>query len=266
MYYIRTTIEFLSRISVAIRKSGTKFPHRKADKLLPQREHKLKEFRDYLRYTILIGPWKMQLLNFIRYRHTVTKEQRWRMVEIVVHASLCDSGRLSAVQQRLIQANLVRRNRIDVYQHRLKGRAGMFEASVSPRSVNLREEPQAAKGEKSPAPSRGGRTRPRVREIPRAPPTAELSAVSSGSATKLAPSFVLPPRPREGDSKSVSTKVSHGVFKQDYPRCPAPKGNDFFCPYCAQPLDSSYSDPKNSRKWRYVIISPLLSLVSNRLI
>ncbi|KAK7946099.1 uncharacterized protein PG986_010420, partial [Apiospora aurea] len=43
-YYIKTTVQYLSKISASIRKSGTKFRHQRADRLLEQRAPKLEEF------------------------------------------------------------------------------------------------------------------------------------------------------------------------------------------------------------------------------
>jgi len=92
---------------------------------------------------------------------------------------------------------------------------------------------------------------PQTQETPQRPATIDRSVQSSQPATGIAASFVMPQRPQEQETRSVGTKVSQGVVKQDYPKCPGAECEDFSCPCCAQPLDSSYSSRKKDRSWRY---------------
>lgn len=260
MYYIRTTLEFLSRISAAIRKSGTKFRHQRVDKLMKQRAAELEEFRKYLLHLVLVGPTKIHLLNWIRYRQTVTGKQIWKEMWITLRAYFKDAERLSPVQDRLIQANLVRRNRFDayfdIYRRKMDGQKETRVTNTNEPAAHATTETTIPPQDNQPAPtpsqSQSSESAPQTQEAPRQPATVDRSVLSSQPATGIAASFVMPQRPREQETRSVGTKVSQGVLKQDYPKCPVAEGKTFWCPCCAQLLDSSYSDPKKNRRWRYV--------------
>ncbi|KAL2680521.1 hypothetical protein Neosp_008123 [[Neocosmospora] mangrovei] len=258
-YYIETTIRFLSRISMAIRKSGTKFRHQRVDKLLATRESELKEFKDYMRHFLLMSPTKVHTLHEILHRHFLTGDPRWKTVWITFKAYFTDIQRLTPVQNRLIQANLVRRNRYDQYlgqyHRKMPVQDGLRLAHVQAKAVTISplNEPPI------PTPSQSHisqTTQKRGENTPIQPLVNEASHRSSQSATKLG-SFDMPQRPRAQKARSVSTKLSQGVLKQDYPKCPGAEGESFWCPYCAQLLDSSYSDPKKNKRWRGHVVEDL---------
>lgn len=251
-YYIETTIRFLSQISMAIRKSGTKFRHQRVDKLLAAREPELKEFRDYMRYFLLMSPTKVHTLHGILHQHSLTSDPTWKLLWITLKAYFTDIRRLTPVQSRLIQANLVRRNRFDLYLARYHRKTRVQKGPQLPRvqaataTIMTPKEPPAPE----PSQSRVSQTSSKRHEtIPIQPLGTEGSQRSSQSATKIG-SFVMPQRPQEHKARSASTKLSQGVLKQDYPKCPGAEGESFWCPYCAQLLDPSYSDSKKNKRWR----------------
>ncbi|KAI8715897.1 NB-ARC domain-containing protein [Fusarium sp. LHS14.1] len=258
-YYIETTIRFLSQISMAIRKSGTKFRHQRVDKLLTARELELKEFRDYIRHFLLMSPTKVHTLHGILHQYSVTGDPTWKILWITLKAYFTDIRRLTPVQSRLIQANLVRRNRFDLYLARYHRKMRVQKGQQLPRTqattvATMRpQEPQA------PAPSQSRVLQPSSKQddtIPFQPSRTEGSQRSSQSATKIG-SFVMPQRTQQQKARSVSTKLSQGVLKQDYPKCPGAEGESFWCPYCAQLLDSSYSDSKKNKRWRGHVVEDL---------
>jgi hypothetical protein len=259
MYSIRTTLEYLSRISAAILESGTKFGHQRVDKLMKQRAAELEEFRTYLLHLVLFGPAKIHLLNWVRYRQTAIGELTRKKMWIILRAYFKDSRRLSPVQDRLIQANLIRRNRFDIYsgiyRQKSEGQETRVTNTNEPAAHATMEAtmpPQDNQPAPAPSQSQSFESTPQTQETPRQPATVGRSVQSSQPITEIAESFVVPRRPRKRETRSVCTKVSQGVLGQDYPKCPGDEGENFWCPYCAQQLDSSYSNRKNYRRWRYV--------------
>ncbi|KAK7916875.1 guanyl-nucleotide exchange factor [Apiospora marii] len=257
-YYIRTNIQYLSKISASIRKSGTKFRHQRADRLLEHRAPKLEEFRRYMFWIILVGPSKMQLLNSLLQRHTLTGDITWKKAWITLKAYFTDEQRLSPVQKRLIHANLVRRNRFDIYFRTCRQKTGSNEDTSVPGTVPdptkhtaVTPKPNATNSE-DPIPDQARRHDPGVQMQPtpsQAAKSVDRTMLSSQPATDIG-SIVMPRRPTTQGARTVSTKFSRGALKQDYPKCPCPEGKSFWCPFCAQPLDASYSNRKKDKRWR----------------
>ncbi|KAF5013176.1 hypothetical protein FDECE_806 [Fusarium decemcellulare] len=252
-YYIRTTVQFLIRISSAIRKSGTKFRHERADNRLRERQPELAEFRRYLLNLVLLDSTKNRLLNHLLGLQNMTKEPIWTKTRILIKAYLTDVQRLSPIRDRLIRANITRRNRFDVYieeYHRRLQNNGHLPEPEKLRSVHesppfQQDDQLESAASQAPEPNISQGMQPK---LPREPTKLPATVPSTQSATKIG-SFIMPRRPREQETPSVSTKVSQGAIKQDYPKCPAAGGESFWCPYCAQLLDSSHSN-SNNRRWR----------------
>ncbi|RSL79565.1 hypothetical protein CEP51_007265 [Fusarium floridanum] len=258
IYYIETTIRFLSEISMAIRKSGTKFRHQRVDSLLAARESELEGFGDYLRLLVLMSPRKVYSLHGVSLQHSLTGSPAWKNLWIIMKAYFTDTQRLTPVQTRLIQANLVRRNRFELYLARYRRRTRVQERLQLPQIQGAKVTVHPAKRDPSaptPTPSQSHVSQTLSKTNEKAP-IQPLSQQSSQSATNIG-SFVMPQHPHEQKARSVSTKLSEGVFKQDYPKCPGAEGQSFWCPYCAQLLDASYSDPKKSKRWRGHVVEDL---------
>ncbi|KAL7912200.1 hypothetical protein GGI35DRAFT_492155 [Trichoderma velutinum] len=255
IYYIKTTLQFLSKITAEILRSGTKFRHQRIDKRLKERAHELEEFRSYLTHLILMGPLTAHLLDVVLDHHTRTEELTWKKVWIILRAYFMDANRLSLVQERLIWANLTRRNRFDIYFSKYCRKIRAEESSKEYPTIQqtaiskpiLENRPtniQAQDHNASKASIEYNVAPPEQRVID------SRSEVSSKQTATEIGSFVLPPGPRTKGTRSISTKFSQGVLKQDYPKCPTTEDKKFWCPYCAQVLDSSYADQKKNKKWR----------------
>lgn len=249
-YYIKSSVDSLAKISAAIRKSGTKFRHERADKLQAGRALELAEFRIFLINVVLVRPTQMHLLNRTLYRDNPTRKPTHKKM----WDFLTNERKLSPVQERLIEANLIRRNRFDIY------------LDESRRKTEGRKDPQDSPpaAPAAIAAGRDGQPRPTLIQIyspehlperearPRQPSVADSCIQSSRRATDLASSFVVPKDTRERETNSIATKVSQQALKQNYPKCPAAEGTHFWCPFCAQLLDDTYSDPKKDGRWRFV--------------
>ena len=93
MFNIKTILGQLARISTALRQSGTKYRYRKADASL--KEEDFEDFKEHLTVMILgIQPNAEEPANAVIMRLSISEPE------------------LTAVQKRLIYANIVRRNRI----------------------------------------------------------------------------------------------------------------------------------------------------------
>ena len=94
--YVKTILNQLTRISIAIRKSGAKYRFERADEALNEAD--FDDFRKHLTTLILM-------------RFEDLENRNLSAVEKVHRAS--DFKRLSQVQRRLVHANILRRNRIE---------------------------------------------------------------------------------------------------------------------------------------------------------
>lgn len=181
---------------------------------------------------------------------------------MTLRAYFRDEGRLMPVQDRLIQANITRRNRLDIYlgmyRRKLTAQKGISmvvdrvaHAAVETTSVLQHTQPVLSQTK-----SQSSERTLHLQDVSLQSSTIHKSALSSQTATGIG-SFVMPQQIPRQEARSVSTRTSQGVLKQNYPKCPIEEGESFWCPYCAQPLDSSYSNPKKNRKWRYVELNRL---------
>ncbi|KAK1831859.1 hypothetical protein QBC39DRAFT_350328 [Podospora conica] len=249
-YYIKSSVDSLGKISAAIRKAGTKFRHERVDKLRAGREADLAEFRAFLRSLILVGPIQMHLYNRMPRDTTTQKRTSGKVWKF-----LTSERRLSPVQERLIKANLTRRNRFDIYYDeycRKMAKAGSQTVQQDrAAAATAATEEATGKGSKPrPAPSQ-------LHSVDHLPEKktqeqyVDSHVQSSRKATDLAPSFIPPKISRRLDSeaKSVVTRGTQIALKQNYPKCPAGEGSSFWCPFCAQLLDATYSGKKDGR-WR----------------
>ncbi|KAK8103236.1 hypothetical protein PG984_016382 [Apiospora sp. TS-2023a] len=263
VYYIRTTLQYLSKISASIRKSGTRFRHQRADRRLEQRAPKLEGFRRYMLWIILVGPSKMHLLNSLLQRQTLTGDITWTKAWITLKAYFSDEQRLSPVQRRLIHANLVRRNRFDFYFRAYCEKTGGDEDKGVPGTTHdptkhtvVTPTPNASNIPDH-VPDQAHRHNPALHAQPTPSPAAksvDRTILPSQPATDIG-TLIMPRRPTTQGARTVSTKFSRGALKQDYPTCPGSEGKSFWCPFCVQPLDASYSDRKKDKRWRYLIVS-----------
>jgi hypothetical protein len=227
MFNIKTILEQLARISTAIRQSGAKYRYQKADASL--KEELFEDFKKHLTLVILMGSIKAN-----------TEEP---VDAFAIQARITDP-RLTTVQERLIRANIVRRNRI---------------TSMKPVETPAVQQPQQHLPRIIEAPDATAEPTSRLpQQLTKAvsdkpvisPQVPSIKAPSlTQTATEMGSQFnweqVAEPKK---SSASVATRVTRSGAAQDYPSCPKPVSGDFLqCPYCADMLPESYS--KNPSRW-----------------
>jgi len=232
MFNVKTILGQLTRISTAIRRSGAKYRYQKADATL--KEELFEDFKTHLTVVILMG--------------SIEANTEEPADTTATRVRITDSKRLTAVQHRLIRANIVRRNRI----------------IFATRSMKLVEKPVAQQPQQLP---------PTITELPDATDKPKLQLLQI-SAKAIVDSPVIPPQTpsiiapsitqtatemgsqfnwqkvaeSKNSSPSVVTRVTRTGAAQDYPSCPKPLYDDVLqCPYCADLLPDSYS--KNASRW-----------------
>lgn len=229
MFNVKTIFSQLARISIAIRRSGANYRYQKADSSL--KEDDFEEFKAHLTMVILMGSIG-----------THTEEP---VDSFAITAQMTDSDLLTDIQQRLIRANIVRRNRILFATRDMKA----AEKLEPQKPIELIRELDAII---EPAPQL---LQMAVKDnfeihvtVSQAPSVIAPSTIRT--ATEIGSQFkweqVTEPRK---STASVMTKVTRTGAAQDYPNCPKPISNDILqCPYCADILEASYS--KNISRWK----------------
>lgn len=133
---VELTLDQLARLSVLIRKSGFRFRHQKADRMLDFQDltDDLKVLRGDLNEIVLLhqgGP-EMKLIDTLRRR--LLQGMISSSVLIVIRAWFLAPARLTPIQERLIRANLRRRNRF-IYAYN-KAKDGPNQKSFQFPSIN----------------------------------------------------------------------------------------------------------------------------------
>ncbi|KAF5535802.1 Hsp70 chaperone protein [Fusarium mexicanum] len=294
-FYIETNIEILLRIHAAIKKSGLKFRYQRADDDLARAEARFQReksrlgehnalygsdpsigeherFRRFLTRLVLQNGYKEGLIcriesNIQRFiinygpktdDHSYLNRQRKLLV--VFKAFLYDPSRLTPIQSRLINANIVRRNRLihagnaKMAQPRHKGN----EPQLPRRLAIAKEVTQESQIEERGLDQRGQAPAATLSYTPPIPTPISRKSFVSQTATGLASNFsnttALVPMKR---TKSAATKMSARVATIDYPKCPASKG-PFPCPYCPLILSHAYTE---RTKWRAHVAQDLCAYV-----
>lgn len=193
--------------------------------------------------------------------HGQTKESHAVLLQtkimIVLRAYFYDPARLTTVQRRLIDANIVRRNRmthagkaskapshvrdenstiISVTKSPTPQRTSLMASNITPSSSNLLPSPASRPVTQS---KQGSQV---TKSFVAQPATALESNFSITGALK--PSI-------RSTARSAGTKMSARVGHLDYPSCPAKEDSDgpFPCEYCPMILPQEY---KKKERWRFV--------------
>jgi hypothetical protein len=236
--YIKTILSQLVRITIAIRKSGNRYRFEEVDAKCD--DGRFESFRLHLATIILKGSEDDAARN---------KAQQLSAEEKFKQAS--DPSRLTLVQERLVRANILRRNRIEY----------MMKSSGQRPRPNLPPEPTLTKDVPVTTPpvvmfnteskdykgSHGMRTR----NIPVAAVTAPSDS-STVAITATEPGSKLEIRPiMQKRTFSTATKMTRIGASQTYPRCPkrAP-GEPLTCPYCNEQLPLDISGTREENSWR----------------
>ncbi|KAK8085714.1 hypothetical protein PG997_006985 [Apiospora hydei] len=284
-FYMDTFLDLLLGIQRAIKRSGLKFRNKRADDALVETEEKFyhmkrllgenralnhpeigshERLKRFLTTIVLSRGYHTTLLYRLQQdtaeyasRHgqqsPVVLEQT--KVMIVLRAYFRDEARLTTVQRRLIDANVMRRNRF-IYAGRTTKRErtppGGHE-DVSPARHKRKSKTETwISGASQPA-NIGQEV---SSQNPPPPPiitgddkncTKEIETVRS--ATQLGSSFTIGGVIGTGSksARSAVTKMSARVDYLDYPPCPAKDGS-FKCPLCPEILSKEYTKKQRWRK------------------
>ncbi|RKL38811.1 hypothetical protein BFJ72_g6941 [Fusarium proliferatum] len=255
-FYIETNLKLLAKISIAIRRSGQRLRYLKADAYL--RDHpddeEYRQLRNHLSFLILVGSYEQKL--FTELRRLAINQEIPRAVEIVIRSWVIDPSRATSTQQRLIEANITRRNRI-AYARRFIGKNFIPKRPQEDNATTIAPSklPEALPGPAREASMFGTSAKgpfpiPSPVQLQPDPldPAKPLIAKTL-TATELGSQFILPiiipSEPKRG-AMSIVTKITQTGTNQDYPACPAKKGS-FQCPYCVQVLPEDYA---TKSRWR----------------
>ncbi|TRX88536.1 hypothetical protein FHL15_010575 [Xylaria flabelliformis] len=292
--YIQTNLEILIRIHTAIKRSGLKFRNQSADDALERAEEGFQldkadlgehlalqgrngeheRFRRYLTRIILWNGYTQNLVQRISSRADTmtqtfsTQGKRYsefllqRKLLIVIRAYLYDPARLTTVQRRLINANVIRRNRL-VYAGKATKQSFRVErahqaqptAQDSVQQTFLADQVQSVPvRSQSPLQSITPVTPVRSRQGESEAGRSFVAQPATALESRFSITGVLTP-PRA--TKSSATKMSARVGHLDYPKCPAKYGQ-FPCPYCPIILTEDYT---KKEKWRGHVAQDLCAYI-----
>ncbi|KAF5674771.1 Hsp70 chaperone protein [Fusarium circinatum] len=294
-FYIETNIEILLRIHAAIKKSGPKFMNQRADDDLARAEEKFQHeksrlgeheavygsdpsigeherFRRFLTRLVLQNGYKEGLLRSIEgniQRFSIdhgpeTNDHpylsRQRKLLVVFKACLYDPSRLTPIQRRLINANIVRRNRLIHAGNAEKARSRIEqeEPQLPQRLSIAKEVTQESQIEERRLDQRGRIPPAAPSYSPPIPTPISRKSFVSQTVPRLGSNFsnttdLMPMKKTE----SAAAKMSARVATIDYPECPASKG-PFPCPYCPLTLSHAYTE---RTKWRAHVAQDLCAYV-----
>lgn len=242
-FSIKTIVGQLTRISTAIRRSGAKYRHQRAD--ISLREQEYDEFKRHLAIIILMST--MEGDPSVENDPTRSTYPRGSVDWDVIRSRVSDQKRLTTVQKRLIRANIVRRNRIIFATRSIK----QIKNRILPQEDQLViDRPQSIDFESITHVTREPRqlSTDESRPLPTLPSSTRTPSIVQ-SSTEIGSQFNLEALPPKKATPSVMTRVTRTGDRQDYPPCPVPLSNEFLqCQFCADLLPIEYA--KNKSRWK----------------
>lgn len=171
---------------------------------------------------------------------------------IVFRAYFNDPARLTTVQCRLVNANVIRRNRLLYAGNAAKVSSQAAEEHLQP--VRVKDVSQKPSKLDQPHLTSSG---PLHAQLPSIPPANLMQGETNAGksyvkqpATALVSKFSITGALAPGrTTKSTATKMSARLEYLDYPKCPN-KHRGFPCPYCPTMLTEKFTEKS---KWRYVL-------------
>lgn len=161
---------------------------------------------------------------------------------------------LSHIQQRLIHANVIRRNRIEFTMKSKPSVRALPLERLADKSPDVPTSPTAATKEVANAVTKSSKTDLKNGSNGQKTPIVQAAAMAqtaTQTATEVASSFNLDTAMAKRRASSILTRATHIGKNQNYPRCPVyDKGMIIKCPYCAEPLPKECA--VDSSMWRYV--------------
>ena len=217
---VDSILDQLTRISVAIKKSGNRFRHERADSYLNLREHR--DFVKHLGFVLLWSPLEEQLASHVT--SMISCGNCNNSTLIAIRYWLVDPTRMTPVQVRLVRANVKRRNRF-------------IRARASPRSLPGSED-FSERLQLSHYASESSDANDNPIRVPD-PQTAPSTVGKQNTATDIGSNFVMPQLP----AKSTVSRVSRTGATLDYPSRPQIEQgrHTFECPFCRQVLPEQYA-------------------------
>lgn len=226
--YIKTILQQLAEISTAIKKSGSKYRFQKADAEI--REDQFLDLRPYL----------VSHINIATARADSSPGDSTHLFLDSLKSTSRNYEQLTSVQQRLIRANILRRNRI-LYANSTKLLSKASDLKIDGNKKVEREKP--SQSSQTPLLSLPVK-RPDEQGLQHQKPV-----LSDRTATKVGSDFKLQQVVVPKASSTIS-KFTHIRLTQDYPLCPKIcEGNDFVqCPLCSDLMLNK--DAQDRSKWR----------------
>lgn len=231
--YMKNILNQLARLSTLLRRSGTKYRHKDADKLLDENRYLFSDLEAHLTFKILIYD----------FRNETNNASQGHVVENL--DTLSGLNRLTTVQRRLIKDNVVRRNRIYVAEKkrapkkRIKTETAQQARIHEAKSLSEpREIPQTAMAQQKFAPKTSGIT------------NTSWVTEQTRTATQIGSELSFGPLGNWHEpTPSAVTEGTQVGFVLEYPSLPHFNHDDRLqCPYCGEDLPDDYS--KNKSRWR----------------
>jgi hypothetical protein len=244
--FVEQCLRQLARLSVLIRRSGDRQRHRRADEGLARLERSAsgtyQDLKNSLRTIVLLGVYEHSLLTQLERAADVGEVPR--SVVVVFRHWAVNPSRLGRVQERLIQANIVRHHRI-VYSrqrsHPSNTPAALEQPPVQRQLANIR-----ATATQPPTVNRlgvgQGTTMIASSDMPirpTAPPTAVASTTIGSDLDRV---LIV----KTTKASSMISKLTRIGQKQDYPKCTI-LDKSLICPYCCTKLEEDHG--KSDKKW-----------------
>lgn len=223
---VEDSLHQLVRLTVAIRKAGTRSRLRKADSSYDPGSPQIRSFRRHLELLLLVHPDK----------HGCSESSKQQL----------DPAQLTQIQLRLIEANLRRRNRF-LYAQKHAQKLGV---NYAPRKDLPSEGPVLAQPA---ARSNIGNTTS-LPQVVNVPIEDHLQAQSTTTATRVDDPIVIPPKQV---IKSATTVVSTTSSRIAYPKPPLIFDHQIFftCPCCCQSLPAAVG---RGNQWKKHLIGDIL--------
>ncbi|KAK3941016.1 hypothetical protein QBC46DRAFT_312487 [Diplogelasinospora grovesii] len=238
--HISTTIDQLTRLSLAIKRSGNRRRAQKADESFD--ENRYEDLKRHLVFLILIGHSQS---NLAEGSHSITSDPQ-----------INDTLQLTVVQRRLVHQNLLRHHRIQYATRTMadsKARSPDANVNKDSKKYSSLFSDFQDKG-KQPAGQQLQSLQPVVAAKPSQSSQRNTAASVSFTATELGSQFDLPVPERRSASRTTVSRIG---ARQDYPKCPTSKGL-FNCPYCCQTLSGEDLSAKSGTKWKGHVAQDIL--------
>ncbi|KAK5655319.1 hypothetical protein OQA88_5886 [Cercophora sp. LCS_1] len=241
---IDACLRHLSRLSILIRRSGDKFRHKRADDDLKRAEQSTAttypELRSHLEAIIAFGTCEFSLLCYLD--RAVDVDCIPGTVRIVVRAWLF--SRLGTIQQRLIQANVIRRHRI-IFSRSKRRSDSLKVTEVKPDRGVVNTPIQALI---QAATSRPAQPLAKTAGLSVPPSRSKHQESEVSTVTAIGENINLTAAMRSTKASSTMSKLTRTGQAQDYPKRTILDPESCQCPYCGVTLEQEYLD--HDKKWQ----------------